>query len=144
MVVLMGEQLLHDEPLREGFPREHRPAAALHRGGGVTEQRAERGEPVEGLVDLAAQRAAGFATAVGVQVGPVDRVQHVPTHVERQGPFETDQVAPALLGARLVELLDCGIGACHICGVVFVVVQFDHTGRQVRLEIGGVVGEIGQ
>ena len=62
----------------------------------------------------------------------------------RSGSFEADEVAPALVGACLVELLERGVGARHVRGVVLSVVDVHRRRVDVRLECFGCVGQSGE
>ena len=106
--------------------------------------RLELVEGAEVLVDGRAERAVGLVAAVGAQVLPEDRVQHVARDVEGERLLEPDDGAEVVLVAGGGQLLERLVGARHVGGVVLVVVQLHDLGRHVRLQRGVVVGQVGE
>ena len=94
----------------------------------------KRVEAAEVLADRGAEVAVGLAAAVGAQVLPEQRVQDVAREVEGEVLLELVDGAEVVAVAGLGELLERGVRAGDVGGVVLVVVQLEDLGRVVRLE----------
>ena len=90
----------------ERFPRQRAPTRALDGDGRLRELVAKRVERAEELVDRRRELAVGPVAAVGRQVQPEQRVQHVAGQVERERLLEADDRAEIAAGARRAELLE--------------------------------------
>ncbi len=84
------------------------------------------------------------ATGSHAHVRPEQRVQDVTRQVEGQVLLELVDRAELFALAGGGELLERGVGALHVRGVVLVVVQFEDLGGIVRLERRVVIGQVGQ
>ncbi len=76
-VALVVVDLLDEEALAERLPRQRAPTRALHGRGRLRELLLERVERAEVLVDRGRELAVGTVAAVGREVLPEERVQHV-------------------------------------------------------------------
>ena len=77
------------------------------------------------LFEGASERAVGPVAAVGGEVLPKDRVQHVARDVESQCLLEADDGAEVAFLAGLGELLECRVRPGDVGGVMLVVMEFD-------------------
>ena len=143
-VVLVVVDLRDVEPLPERLPRESAPPRALHRDRRLGELTAEAVEGPEVLVDGGRELAVGLVAAVGRQVLPEERVEHVPRKVERELLLQAGDRLEVVAVTRSLELVERGVDALHVRGVVLVVVELEHLGRVGGLERAVVVLELGE
>ena len=101
-------------------------------------------ERTEELVDRGRQLAGGTVGSVGRQIGPENGVVDVSSEVERQVLLEFVDGSERVVRAGFFHLLERGVRACHIRGVVLGVVQLHDARGDVRLERGVVVREFGK
>ena len=143
-VALLVEELEDDEPASHGVVGEHRPARALdaQRCGG--EMLLERLEGAEGVPDRLRQLALGFAAAVRGEVLPEDRVVDVTAEVEGEVLLPQVHRGEVIGGAGGPELVQGGVGAGDVGGVVLVVVELHDPPGDVGLEGCVVVGKLGK
>ena len=143
-VALLVGELQGDQALADGVPREDRPARALQAQGRGRELRLELLEGAEELVDGGGELALGARSALAGHVRPEDRVVHVAAEVEGQVLLEEVDGGEIAGLAGGLELLEGGVGARHVVRVVLVVVQLHDGARDVGLQGGVVVGQVGQ
>ena len=143
-VALLIVELLDNEALADGVPREDCPAGALDAQCNAGEVLAELVEGAEELVDCCCQLASGLVATLGGQVVPEDGVVGVATQVECQVLGELGDVAVCTVLACLFKLLESCVSACNVCCVVLIVVQLHDLCGDVGLERRVVVGELGE
>src|SRR5207248_3643097 len=110
-VALVVVDLLDDEPLRDGLPRQRAPARALDVERRLAELVAETLERAERLVDRSGELTVGLVAAVRAHGLPEQRVQDVARQVEGQVLLELVDRAELFALARGGELLERGVRA---------------------------------
>jgi hypothetical protein len=115
-VALVVVDLFNYEARAERLPGQHAPAGALDGIGGLGQLGLEGVEGSKVLVDGAPQRPVGTVAAIGGQVGPEDRVQDVPRHVEGESLFEAYDRGEVALVPRLGQALKSTVGAAYVAG----------------------------
>src|SRR5918996_110823 len=115
-------------------------------GGRLRHLGSEAVEAAEGLDEHGRDCAGGvgFAAAVGRQIGPEQRVEHMPGDVEGEVLFEHRDSREVAGGTGRVDLLQGLVGAVHVGGMVLVVVQLHDAAADVGLERRVVVRRSGR
>lgn len=138
----MVVELLDDQPLPEAVPGQDRPARALQARRGGSEVCAEAVEGPEVLLDGRTELQVRPVAAVGRHVRPEHRVADVPGEVEREVLLIEVHRRERVVGPRVGELFERGVGARHVALVVLGVVQLHDLAGDVRLERAVVVGQV--
>ena len=144
MVALMVVDLLDDDPAARGIPGSERPSRTLNRGGRLGHVALEALEAAEVGGELGGHLTGRLTSAVGRQVLPEQRVQHVARQVEGQVLLQLADRTEVVAGAGVGQLLESGIRSLHVRGVVLVVMQLHDLAADMRLQPAVVVVEIGQ
>ena len=93
------------------------------------------------VVDRRAELTVGLVAALGGEVLPEDRVVDVTTEIERQVLLEQVDRRVVTRLARFFELLDRGVQAGNVVGMVLVMMQFHDLPGDVGIESPVVVGQ---
>ena len=101
-------------------------------------------EAAEVVLDLLGDVAGRLTAAVGRQVRPEQRVQHVAGQVEGQVLLQLGERGEVLLLPSGRQLLERRVRPLHVRGVVLVVVQLHDLAADVGFERAVVVAEVGQ